>query len=288
MTIIELTEEERNKYIDELYSCFSTGREFEIFLNSFLSSLGFEEVVTTQYVGDKGIDLTCVKIGLDVNGTDTINYYVQAKRYARNNKVQAKEVRDLKGTTKRDKNGNILNSNYINVFITTSTFTNAALSEASDNPNMPVITIDGAQLIQYCIEKGIGFNYKPVFSKKDIIELTQITSNNDVDIVFNSAYLVEREITKNDIRARILIIPQVIKNELSPNDEKFNVIFNGFEKRLNVNKTRRYFGGVTDFYRKFGLLSDDGIFTSKKAKWRIDGDKIIVDLVQEIENEKKF
>lgn len=279
MTILELTKEEINKYIDELYSCFPTGREFEIFLNSFLSALGFEEVVTTQYVGDKGIDLTCVKTGLDVNGTDTINYYVQAKRYSRNNKVQPKEVRDLKGTTKRDKNGKILNSNYINVFITTSTFTNSALAEASDNPNMPVITIDGAQLIQYCIEKGIGFNYKPVFSKTDIIVLTQNMPNSAGSIESKSSYLVEREITKNDIRARILIIPQIIKNELSKNDERFNVVFNGFEKQLKIDKTRRYFGGVTDFYKKFELLTNDGIFISKKAKWRIDGDKIIVDLV---------
>ena len=147
MTILELTKEEINKYIDELYECFTTGREFELFLNSFLRSLGFEEVVTTRPVGDNGIDLTCVKTGLDINGIDTMNYYVQAKRYARNNKVPAKDIRDLKGTTKRDKNGNILNSNYINVFITTSTFTEAALNEARDNPNMPVITIDGAQLI---------------------------------------------------------------------------------------------------------------------------------------------
>ena len=279
MTILELTKEEINKYIDELYACFPTGREFELFLNSFLNSLGFEEVVTTQYIGDKGIDLTCVKTGLDVNGTDTMNYYVQAKRYARTNKIQPKEVRDLKGTTKRDKNGNILNSNYINVFITTSTFTNAALAEASDNPNMPVITIDGAQLIQYCIEKGIGFNYKPVFSPKDIIALTQIAPNNDISIEPNSSYLVEREITKNDIRARILIIPQIIKNELSKNEEKFNVVFNGFEKQLNIDKSRRYFGGITDFYKKFGLLTNDGIFVNKKAKWRIDGNKIIVDLV---------
>ena len=279
MAILELTKEEINKYIDELYACFPTGRAFELFLNSFLNSLGFEEVVTTQYIGDKGIDLTCVKTGLDVNGTDTMNYYVQAKRYARTNKIQPKEVRDLKGTTKRDKNGNILNSNYINVFITTSTFTNAALTEARDNPNMPVITIDGAQLIQYCIEKGIGFNYKPVFSPKDIIALTQIAPNNDISIEPNSSYLVEREITKNDIRARILIIPQIIKNELSKNEEKFNVVFNGFEKQLNIDKSRRYFGGITDFYKKFGLLTNDGIFVNKKAKWRIDGNKIIVDLV---------
>ena len=278
MTLLELTNEEIDKYIDELYSCFPTGREFEIFLNSFLSALGFEEVVTTQYVGDKGIDLTCIKSGLDLNGTDTINYYVQAKRYARNNKVQPKEVRDLKGTTKRDKNGNILNSNYINVFITTSTFTRAALAEATDNPNMPVITIDGVQLIQYCIEKGIGFNYKPVFSKSEIIALTQFEPTSNT-VVTNNDYLVEREITKNDIRAKILVIPQVIKSELAESEEKFKVVFNGLEKLLNIDKSRRCFGGVTDFYKQFGLLTDDGAFVSKKAKWKINGDKIIVDLI---------
>ena len=280
MTILELTKEEIDKYIDDLYSCFPTGREFEIFLNSFLSALGFEEVVTTQYVGDKGIDLTCTKTGLDTkNGTDTINYYVQAKRYARSNKVQPKEVRDLKGTTKRDKNGNILNSNYINVFITTSTFTKAALEEANDNPNMPVITIDGTQLIQYCIEQGIGFNYKPVFSKNDILSLTQCEQQVDNFVVSESVYLVEREITKNDIRARILIIPQVVKNELPENKVKFNVVFNGIKKQLNIDKSRRYFGGVTDLYKQFGLLTSDGIYINKKAKWRIDNDKIIVDLI---------
>lgn len=279
MTILELTNEEIDKYIDELYSCFPTGREFEIFLNSFLTALGFEEVVTTQYVGDKGIDLTCIKNGLDLNGTDTINYYVQAKRYARNNKVQPKEVRDLKGTTKRDKNGNILNSNYINVFITTSTFTKAALTEATDNPNMPVITIDGAQLIQYCIEKGIGFNYKPVFSKNEIISLTQSAPTANTVYTNKTEYLVEREITKNDIRARMLVIPQIIKSELANDKSKFTVVFNGVEKQLNIDKARYYLSGVTDFYRQFGLLADDGVFVCKKAKWKIDGDKIIVDLV---------
>ncbi len=279
MTLLELTNEEIDRYIDELYSCFPTGREFEIFLNSFLVALGFEEVVTTQYVGDKGIDLTCIKSGLDLNGTDTINYYVQAKRYARSHKVEPKEVRDLKGTTKRDKNGNILNSNYINVFITTSNFTKAALSEATDNPNMPVITIDGAQLIQYCIEKGIGFHYKPVFSKNEILALTKCEPTSTTTILDENEYLVEREITKNDIRAKILVIPQVIKNELADSEDRFVVVFNGVEKRLNIDKGRRYFGGVTDLYKQFELLTDDGTFVSKKAKWKMNGNKIIVDLI---------
>lgn len=277
ITILELSKDEIDRYIDELYSCFPTGREFEIFLNSFLVALGFEEVVTTQYVGDRGIDLTCIKIGLDLNGTDTMNYYVQAKRYARSHKVQAKEIRDLKGTTKRDRNGNILNSNYINVFITTSTFTQAALTEATDNPNMPVITIDGVQLIQYCIENGIGFHYKPVFSKHEICALTQ-TQQATTDALITAEYLVEREITKSDIRAKILVIPQIIKSQLAENCDKFTVVFNGTEKQLNIDKARRYFGGVTDFYRQFGLLTSDGVFVSKTAKWKMDGEKVIVDV----------
>ena len=279
MNIIELTKEEINKYINDLYSCFPTGREFEIFLNSFLSALGFEEVVTTQYVGDKGIDLTCIKTGLDINGTDTINYYVQAKRYAQNNKVQAKEVRDLKGTTKRDKNGKILSNNYVNVFITTSSFTTGALSEATDNPNMPVITIDGAQLIQYCIEKGIGFNYKPVFSKSEIISLTKTEVSNPSGVEIEDDYLVEREITKNDIRAKILVIPQAIKNELNDDIYKCPVVFNGVEKHLNIDKQRRYLGGVTDLYKQFGLLSNDGAFIPRKAKWKYVDGKIIIALI---------
>ncbi len=281
MAIIELSNEETNKYLDELYSCFPTGREFEIFLNSFLSALGFEEVVTTQYVGDKGIDLTCIKPGLDLNGTDTINYYVQAKRYARNNKVQAKEVRDLKGTTKRDRNGNILSSNYINVFITTSSFTKGALDEASDNPNMPVITIDGTQLLQYCIEKGIGFNFKPVFSKNSIITLTHSEQQSSPVTTTDGEYLVEREITANDIRAKILVIPQIIKSMLDESAEQFAVIFCGIEKKLNIDKHRRYFGGVTEFYRRFGLLTDDGASICKKAKWKILDEKIVVDIIHD-------
>ena len=288
MAIIELTNEETNKYIDELYACFPTGREFEIFLNSFLTTLGFEEVVTTQYVGDKGIDLTCIKRGFDNNGTDTINYYIQAKRYARANKIQPKEIRDLKGTTKRDRNGNILNSNYVNVFITTSSFTEKALEEANDNPNMPVITIDGKQLLQYCIEYKIGFNFKPVFSPKDIVVLTR--NNQVVGTITEQQtdYLVEREITKNDIRAKILVIPRIIKEQLKEITELYSVVFNGKERQLKMDKSGRYFGGVTELYKTFGLLTNDGIFVSKTAKWKIMKNKIIIDLCEETCDEKKL
>lgn len=288
MAIIELTNAELNKYIDELYSCFPSGREFEIFLNVFLSRLGFEEVVTTQYVGDKGIDLTCIKRGFDNNGTDTINYYVQAKRYALSNKVQAKEIRDLKGTTKRDRNGTVLSNNYVNIFITTSTFTKGAIEEASDNPNQPVITIDGMQLLQYCIEYKIGFNFKPVFSPKEIISIVQSEQAIGTTIAEHQTdYIVEREITRNDIRAKILVIPRVIREQLPTSNQTYAVIFNGTERQLKLDKSRRYFGGITDLYKSYGLLTNDGVFVSKTAKWKIDNGTIIIDLCEGA-NEKEF
>ena len=117
MVYLELSASEEKAYLEKFYKSFATGRDFELFLNYFLKTIGFQEVVTTKYVGDNGIDLTCSKAGIDPQGIDTMNYYVQAKRYKATNKVKSKEIRDLKGSTKRDRQGNVLNNNYINLFI---------------------------------------------------------------------------------------------------------------------------------------------------------------------------
>ena len=65
MNYLDLPKELKKEYIQALYDCFVSPRDFELFLNHFLQKIGFEEVVTTQYVGDKGIDLTCIKKGID-------------------------------------------------------------------------------------------------------------------------------------------------------------------------------------------------------------------------------
>lgn len=271
MNYLDLPKEIKKEYIQALYDCFVSPRDFELFLNHFLQKIGFEEVVTTQYVGDKGIDLTCIKKGIDVGGIDTINYYIQAKRYKLSNKVQAKEIRDLKGSTKRDKNGNVLNCNFINVLITTSDFTKGAIEEAISNPNNPTILINGEKLLDMCIENGIGFTYKPVLVKEAIKSLFADTSTCDTTpvITIENDYIVSREITANDIRARILIIPQLIKNIIGSSDETISVIFNGNSYQLNIDKTRRYLGGVTEIYKQSGLINEDNIFISKQAKWKL-------------------
>ena len=199
------------------------------------------------------------------------------RRYKPTDKVQAKEVRDLKGATKRDKQGNVLNNNYINVFITTSFFTKAAIDEAESNPNMPTILIDGKTLLNMCIDNGIAFSYKPVFDEDMLKEILKQYSQpnstvaNDVD-----DYLVERNITANDIRARILIIPQIIKNSINDTDSTVNVEINGQLQTLNLDKSHRYIGGVTQIYKNCGLINDDNSFIQKKSKWKIKNDKLIV------------
>lgn len=152
---------------------------------------------------------------------------------------------------------------------------------------MPVITIDGKQLLQYCIEYKIGFNFKPVFSPKDIILLAKNKQAVGTLAEETTDYLVEREITRNDIRAKILVIPRIIKEQLKEVREQYFVVFNGNERKLRIDKSRRYFGGITDLYKTYGLLTNDGIYISKIAKWKIENDRIIIDLCEE-NNEKKL
>lgn len=101
-------------------------------------------------------------------------------------------------------------------------------------------------------------------------------------------YLVERKITKNDIRAKILVLPRIIKEQLTEISELYTVVFNGKERQLKMDKSGRYFGGVTELYKTFGLLSNDGVFVSKTAKWKIFNNKIIVDLCEETDDGKKL
>lgn len=279
MIYLELSTSDEKNYIEGLYKSFATGRDFELFLNHFLKKIGFQEVVTTKYVGDNGIDLTCSRPGIDLQGIDTMNYYVQAKRYKPTNKVQAKEIRDLKGSTKRDKQGNVLNNNYINVFITTSSFTKGAINEAESNPNMPTILIDGKTLLNMCIDNGVAFSYKPVFDENMLKEILEQYSQSDSTVTNNSDdYLVERNITANDIRARILIIPQIIRNSIDDNNSSVNVEINGKLQTLNLDKSHRYIGGVTQIYKDCGLINDDNSFVQKKSKWKIKDDKLIVNI----------
>lgn len=97
--------------------------------------------------GDGGIDgiIYQDKLGLDV-------VYIQAKRYAPENKVQRPELQAFIGTL-------VGESAHKGVFVTTSDFTQGA-KDYLKTVNVRVITLNGPQLVDLMIEQGIGVKVK--------------------------------------------------------------------------------------------------------------------------------
>lgn len=243
------------KMVDDFYSCFDTGYEFEDFLKKFLEDLGFTDIVVTKRSGDKGIDLICYKsaiLDLDVNAE---KYIVQAKRYKEN--IPVKEVREFKGTSAHEKR----------IFITTSDFSKSGFEEAENDQYRKIILISGKDILKYYIEhpeKDSIFSWNPVVSKDKVKSIIHSNHNN------NGENRILRLVSKNDIRARILPIPFEIFEKIS-NEEQYTVVIDNEERKLNINKERRYFGGITDIYRKKNYI-DYNEAKKKKTYWFIDED----------------
>ncbi len=153
-----LEREEIKTLQQQFYEYFETGHEFEEFLKEYLIKMGFDKVEVTQRSSDGGIDLKAVRKGVgDFSEVDITHYYIQAKRYALNNKIGVRPIRELKGT---------MPFGYKGMLITTSDFVGGVHSVASDDPSKPVVLINGESLVASCIDNEIGFVYKPLFGKK--------------------------------------------------------------------------------------------------------------------------
>ena len=116
--------------------------EFERLVAELLSALEFEEVKRTPLGGDGGID---VRGTLVVGGVVHIRMAVQAKRWKNN--VQAPIVRQVRGSLGAHERG---------LIITTSDFSKGAHQEAARADALPVALMNGEQLVDLLIEKGIG------------------------------------------------------------------------------------------------------------------------------------
>ena len=149
-----------DKEIEELqqkfYKYFKTGYDFEDFLKEYLLKMGLDEVEVTQRSRDGGVDLKAIRKGVgDFSEVDVTHYYIQAKRYNLNHKVSVRDIRELKGT---------MPFGYKGMFITTSFFTKDAVDESGNDLSKLVVTVDGKALVTSCIDHGIGFLFKPIFS----------------------------------------------------------------------------------------------------------------------------
>ena len=266
--IIELNDVELKESLEQLYNSFDNGYEFEQFLKVFLEKIGLEEVVLTQRSRDGGIDLTCVKSGINGLSTlDEVKYYVQAKSFQPSSTVSIKDLRELRG---------VMPLNYKGIFITTAKFPSGAKEFAEEDNTRQIILIDGKTLIQQCITIGLGFNFKPVFDANTL----EIKTLNNQDNGFHNSFefTVSKKISLNDIRARILRIPSEIEKELPHEKSNINVVINGKEYKLNINADRTYLGGVTKIYKDEGLILENNLYISKIATWYYSKEKIVIEI----------
>lgn len=275
MVINELKKEEMKKIKQKFYETFSTGYEFEEFLKPFLEKLGLDEVKVTKRSNDGGIDLDCVRYGvIDTNG-DSVKYKVQAKRYNPNSSISVDVI---------DKHRGIMRNGERGIIITTGKFSEPAIKSAAIETERPILLIDGDSLINICIEQNIGFTFNPVFDtnilQKFYKSKTEVfnTNNNNLNMLVSN---IEKDITSNDIRARIISIPKTILDELPKDKDEFDIIFNGNEIRnVKISTDRRYFSkGFSEMYRKYSLLGEKGEFNPAKSIWSYDGKIIYINII---------
>ena len=276
MKKVELTEIEKDDILNELYSSFETGYEFEDFLKPLLECIGLDEVRVTKRSGDGGVDLEGIRYGVIDNNDDSVKYIVQAKRYKPSDKIPVDIIDKLRGNMLSGEKG---------IIITTAGFSKPAIEKASLRKETPIVLIDGKILVDICIENDIGFVYKPTFSseelksfyKKNVVIEKDKNSDGTVFIIDD----IEKDITSNDIRARIISIPRAILELLPEDKDKFDLCFNGNEiKDVRISSDRRFFSqGITEMYRKYGLLTKDNVFNPSKSLWKYDGKIIYIDLI---------
>lgn len=264
-----LSEQEIEVLLENFYQYFETGYIFEDFLKEYLLKIGLDEVEVTQRSRDGGIDLKAIRKGVgNFSEIDTIHYYIQAKKYDPNKKkIDVKTIRELKGT---------IPFGYKGMLITTTKFTSDAEKEALNDPSKPAVLIDGKLLVTSCIDNEIGFIFKPIFSK---IEMDAILNKSDNKTNKTNIEYIEKTITKNDIRARIISIPSSIKKELSSLNS-IDVIINENDRyHLTIDKSHSYLAKVTKIFKKYGMLTEDKIGTPKKSKWYYDIKNKVIHLI---------
>lgn len=145
----------KNQIMDGIYN--SDPGFFEKLVLKLLLTMGYgwDNEKSATHVGgpnDKGIDGV---ISQDQLGLEKV--YIQAKRYAKDNKVTQSEIQKFIGainTAGADKG----------VFITSSSFTKGVQEQALNARNMTIILIDGEKLSQLLLQNGLGVSVAATYS----------------------------------------------------------------------------------------------------------------------------
>ncbi|WP_405368220.1 restriction endonuclease [Nonlabens sp. Asnod2-A12] len=126
---------------------------FEKVILILLKKMGYGDFIETSKSGDGGIDgiINEDKLGLE-------KIYTQAKRYTEN-KVREKDIRNFIGAMSGDTTKG--------VFITTSTFDEAAIKKARE-AHHSIILIDGSKLVNLMHQYNVGVQVKITYEVKEL------------------------------------------------------------------------------------------------------------------------
>jgi hypothetical protein len=264
--------DEGQTLLEGIYDFCKTGSHFERLCRALLEAMGLGDVVVTGRPGDGGIDLVCTREGVEgLSAADSITYRIQAKRCKPGLSVTIQAVRALRGILVPPEKG---------IFITTGRFTKSALDFLEQDPSRPVILIDGDRLVELCVRHALGVEFRPVFNPDRLLRQIELDSplssttpeaghaRSPDDEAFPEAYTTR--ISRNDVRSMILPLPGNILNQLPESSERLVVWIDGKEESLRFNRSRRYVSGIAAFFRRAGLMDDDGTNHCGLAAWRFD------------------
>jgi len=128
---------------------------FEKIVLRLFHKMGYGDFQETPKSGDGGIDGI---ISQDQLGLEKI--YVQAKRYVASNKVREPEIRNFIGAMSGDVSKGI--------FVTTSSFDEAAIEKAKSAHNHKIILVDGDRLAELMMRHNVGIQTKSDYEIKEI------------------------------------------------------------------------------------------------------------------------
>lgn len=151
----ELEETLANEILEKLHD--SNPYYFERIVLVLFKKMGYGDFQETSKSGDGGIDGI---INQDQLGVEKI--YIQAKRYAQENKVREPQIRNFIGAMSGDVSKGI--------FVTTSSFDSSAIKKAKDARNHRIILVDGEMLAKLMMKYEIGVQVKTKYVLKEIDE----------------------------------------------------------------------------------------------------------------------
>ena len=117
--------------------------EFEVFCAKLLGAYGLSGLNTTPASNDHGIDGT----GTWDLGTGELDVAFQCKRYGKK-AVSRKDIQAFRGS--------VYGVRHLGIFLTTSRFSRPAREEALRKGVLPLILIDGSELVGIMLDKGFG------------------------------------------------------------------------------------------------------------------------------------